>query len=68
MLMVNATRHFDANLSGVYPRPSIWVGKAMRRFGEGGAAATRQQFKQGVDGGNPGQALFRWRSKGLCRF
>jgi hypothetical protein len=48
MLMINATRHLDANLSGVYPRPSIWVGKAMRRFGEGGAAATRQQFKQGV--------------------
>ena len=48
MLMINATRHLDANLGGVYPRPSIWVGKAMRRFGEGGAAATRQQFKQGV--------------------
>jgi hypothetical protein len=48
MLMINATRHLDANLSGVYSRPSIWAGKAMRRFGQGGAAATRQQFKQGV--------------------
>ena len=47
MLMVNATRHLDANLSGVYPRPSIWAGKAMRQFGKGGAAATRQ-INQGV--------------------
>ena len=48
MLMINATRHLDANLSGVYPRPSIWVGPCQRRFGKGGAAATRQQFEQGA--------------------
>ncbi len=59
MLMINAIRHLDANLSGVYPRPSIWVGKAMRRFGEGGAAATRQQFKQGVGNGRFNQIMGR---------
>jgi hypothetical protein len=48
MLMINATRHIDANISGVYPRPSIWVGPGLRQFGKGGAAATRQKFKQGV--------------------
>ena len=49
MLQINATRHLDANLSGVYPRPTMWSGPCSRRIGEGkGAKATRQQFIQGV--------------------
>jgi hypothetical protein len=48
MLMINATRHLDANFSGVYRRPSIWVGPRLRKFGKGNLPATRLQFEQGV--------------------
>jgi len=53
MLKFSAIRHLDANLSGVYPRPSMGSGPGlprigMVRVGKARAAAKRQQFMQGV--------------------
>jgi hypothetical protein len=48
MLKFSAIRHLDANLSGVYPRSTMWSGPGLRRLGKAGAAAKRQQFMQGV--------------------